>query len=126
MDSQALKGLIVLVAEDEYMIATDLANELVGFGVIVLGPVASLDGAMDLIADADHIDAAILDVSLQGEKVFPAAEMLEDNGVPFLFATGYDQSLMPPRFHNVLRCEKPVGSLDLSLALATVIGKARS
>ncbi|WP_156397688.1 hypothetical protein [Rhizobium sp. Root1204] len=44
MDSEALDGLVVHVAEDEYMIATDLANELAG--AMVLGPVASLDGAI--------------------------------------------------------------------------------
>jgi DNA-binding response OmpR family regulator len=121
MDSDALKGLIVLVAEDEYMIATDLAQELTRAGARVLGPVSSLDGALELLKDADHIDAAILDVNLQGEKIFPAAEMLEQHGVPFLFATGYDESVIPAHFGSVLRCEKPIGSKKLSQVLATII-----
>jgi len=124
MDSEALKGLTILIAEDEYMIATDLTQNLVQAGARVLGPVSSLDGVMDLVEDADHIDAAILDVNLQGEKVFPAAEMLEKQGVPFLFATGYDQSAIPPRFKDVKRCEKPIGSKHLSRLLMTMINKA--
>ncbi len=125
MDSEALKGLTILVAEDEYMIATDLTQELVRAGVRVLGPVPSLEGAMDLIEDADHIDGAILDVNLQGENVFPAAEMLEKQGVPFLFATGYDKSVIPPRFKDVTRCEKPIGSKHLSHLLTTMISETR-
>ena len=124
MDSEALKGLTILVAEDEYMIATDLSQDLVRAGVRVLGPVSSLDGVMELIEDAEHIDCAFLDVNLQGEKVFPAAELLEKQGVPFLFATGYDQSAIPPRFKDVTRCEKPIGSKHLSRLLTTMINEA--
>jgi CheY-like chemotaxis protein len=34
-------------------------------------------------------DAAVLDVNLAGEMVFPAADILMTRGVPVLFATGY-------------------------------------
>lgn len=125
MNSEVPKGLTVLVAEDEYTIATDLAKELAKAGVRVLGPVPSLDAVMELIEEADHIDAAILDVSLQGQKVYPAADMLEGKGIPFLFATGYDQSLIPSRFGDVVRCEKPIGSRDLIQRLILIIAKAR-
>ena len=117
-----LEGLAVLVAEDEYMIAHDLARELGRAGARVIGPAPSLDRTMDLIAATDRIDGAILDVSLQGEKVFPAAEMLEARGIPFLFATGYDPSVIPPRFGSILRCEKPIGPGALRRALAGLIG----
>lgn len=120
MNSEALNGLVVLVAEDEYMIATELASELVSAGAVVLGPVASLDGALDLIEDADHIDAAILDVNLRGEKVFPAAEMLEKQGVPFFFATGYDQAIIPQRFSSIPRIEKPIGANDLKRLVSSI------
>ena len=126
MDNQVVTGLTILVAEDEYMIAADLARELARAGAKILGPVSSLDGALDMIHGADHIDAAILDVNLQGEKVFPAAEMLEERDVPFLFATGYDQSVIPPRFGNVLRCEKPISADNLSSVLMTMIGRRNS
>lgn len=126
MDNNALQGITILVAEDEYMLATDLAKELANAGSRVLGPVPSLDAALDLIDAADKIHAAILDVSLQDEKVFPAADMLAAKGVPFLFATGYDQSLIPPRFSEVLRCEKPIGAVSLIRAVRTIIEKAGS
>ena len=119
MLEQILQGCTILIAEDEYLIANDIKRELVLAGAKVLGPVASLEGTIDLVESSVHIDAAILDVNLRGEKVFPAAELLDSRGVPFVFATGYDRSMIPPGFDDVTRCEKPIGAA----ALIAVIGK---
>ena len=126
MDENALIGLTVLVAEDEYVIATDLQAELIRAGAQVLGPVASLDGLMALIENGGRVDVAILDVNLQGERVFPAAEVLQQQGVPFVFATGYDQSIIPPCFKDILLCEKPVSLWALRQAITTIVGMTRS
>lgn len=126
MVEAVLRDRTVLIAEDEYMIATALERELVRAGAYIIGPAASLERTMDLIDRTDHLDAAILDVNLQGEKVFPAAELLEGRGVPFLFTTGYDQSVIPPRFRDVVRCEKPIGSAHLVRTLLAVLAKERS
>ena len=39
---------------------------------------------------------------------FPVADLLIQRGVPFIFTTGYDESVIPDRFANILRCEKPI------------------
>ncbi len=56
---------------------------------------------------ADRLDLAVLDINLEGEKVFPVADALEARSVPFLFATGYDAGGVPDRFLDVPRWEKP-------------------
>lgn len=39
--------------------------------------------------------------------VFPAAEALRAQSIPFLFATGYDTQSLPPAYAEVPCCEKP-------------------
>lgn len=121
MREKSLSGLRILVAEDEFMIATDLARELSDAGATVLGPTASLDKTLHLIRSEASIDASILDINLQGDMVFPAADLLRERGVPFLFATGYDGSIIPRRFEGVRRFDKPAGDGVIALALRDAI-----
>jgi CheY-like chemotaxis protein len=108
MKEGALRHCRILVVEDEYLLADELRSELEDAGAVVLGPVATVEQAMTLIAGEPHIDGAILDVNLGGVMIYPAADMLLERGTPFAFATGYDSSVIPSRFAHVLRCEKPI------------------
>jgi CheY-like chemotaxis protein len=74
----ALHGRRILVVEDEYMVAEDLRVELESMGAEVLGPVPSVARALALLARTSEIDAAILDVNLGSEMVFPVAEALRE------------------------------------------------
>jgi len=123
MREQSLSGLRILVAEDEFMIATDLARELADAGATVLGPTASLDRTLRLIESEESIDASILDINLQGDMVFPAADLLRERGVPFLFSTGYDASIIPRRFEGVGRFDKPAGNGVIASALRQAIAR---
>ena len=106
--AQTLGGRRVLLVEDEYFLADDLAKALAELGAEVVGPVASVDDALDLIEAGERIDAAVLDLNLGGEMSTRVADALEERGVPFVFATGYDAAAIPPRHAGVPRCEKPV------------------
>ncbi len=106
MSVMDLKGRHVLVVEDEYMLADALAGGLADAGAIVLGPVGSLPKTLSLIENAAAIDAAVLDVNLSGELVYPAADILTARNVPFVFTTGYDSAAIPQRFEAITRCEK--------------------
>lgn len=121
MPERSLRDCRVLVAEDEYMLADDLRLELEEVGAIVLGPVGALAEALAVIAAEPHIDGAILDVNLAGEAVYPAADALIARGVPIVFTTGYDRSILPDRFGGVVRCQKPINIRRVTAAIGRQI-----
>lgn len=112
-----LAGRRLLVVEDEFYLAEALAGDLAALGATVVGPVPSVDDALDLIEDTDRIDGAVLDLNLQGEYAYPVADALTERGVPFVFTTGYDASAIPGRYAAVARCEKPVDPGRVARAL---------
>jgi CheY-like chemotaxis protein len=107
----------ILVVEDEYLLADDLADALTALGAQVIGPVGVLAEAMAL-AQAVPIDGAILDINLRGEMVFPLADMLAAKGVPHVFATGYGQESLPEGYQGVPTISKPVNAQALQPLLA--------
>jgi len=114
-----LVGRRLLVVEDEYMIATDLARSLEGLGVEVIGPVGSVEDALELVeSDGDRLDGAVLDINLRGERVYPVADALVARGVPFVFTTGYDALVIPDAHAGAPRCEKPVDKMQLLRSLS--------
>jgi DNA-binding response OmpR family regulator len=110
IETPPLAGCRILVVEDEYLIADDLAALLREEGAEVLGPATSLPTAMRLAGDSDRIDGAILNIDLRGVAVFPLADELQSRGVPFIFLTGYAESNIPGEYAGILRCEKPVAA----------------
>jgi DNA-binding NtrC family response regulator len=108
MPEPTLRGCRILVVEDEYMLADELRRELNDAGAVVLGPVGSVETALDAIRTEEVIDGAIVDINLRGEMAFAVADALIERGVPFAFTTGYDESALPTRFSQIVRCEKPV------------------
>jgi CheY-like chemotaxis protein len=77
-------------------------------------------GALAL-AEAEPIDAAILDVNLAGTDVFPVADALRRRGVPFLFASGYGERGLPGAFADSPILQKPYDPVRLEAMLAGVI-----
>ena len=124
MTDQALKGCHVLVAEDEYLLANDIANALTEAGATVLGPAPGIEEALALVRSAPRIDLALLDINLRGDMVFPVADALAERGTAFAFATGYDSWTLPDRFAAVPRFEKPLRSHLLAKALALLLSPA--
>lgn len=110
----SLEGRRLLVVEDDYFIASDLASWLEGFGVDVVGPAASVDEALRLLETSDPaLDGAILDVNLGVERVFPVAQALRDKAVPFLFLTGYESAAIPEDYRAAPKLDKPVHKTQL-------------
>ena len=82
-----LAGKRILLVEDEpivAMMATDMIEE---FGATVVGPAMTLATALRL-AETAEVDAAVLDINLNGARSDPAAEALARRQVPFVYATG--------------------------------------
>jgi CheY-like chemotaxis protein len=106
-----LKGVNVLIVEDDFIVAYDIQTLMEEQGATIVGPAASLDEARSVIAaSATPIHVAVLDVNLSGAFVFPIAAQLRRAGVPFVFATAYadDDRLFPPDLKDAPRLAKPV------------------
>lgn len=120
--TQRLKGRCVLIVEDEYFLANDLQRGFEQVGINILGPVPSLAQALAL-AQEKSVDGAVLDIQLDGDKVYDVADALIERDVPILFVTGYDRSDIPSRYTDVAICQKPVGADEVIAALARIVVK---
>jgi CheY-like chemotaxis protein len=78
----------VLVLEDEPIIAMMVRDWLTELGCEAVGPAHSVADALALISGAERLDGAILDVSLGDQNCYSVADVLNDRGIPFAFATG--------------------------------------
>ena len=96
-----------MIVEDEALVAMVVTESLTMLGCSVVGPFSRCADAIAAI-EADEIDAAILDVNLDGEMVYPLADMLTDRGVPFIFVTGYGAESIDGRFTHIPVIQKPV------------------
>jgi DNA-binding response OmpR family regulator len=123
MPEQNLRGTRILIVEDEYFLADDLCRTLTDAGAEVIGPFANVEDATTMIAGGTPIDAAVLDVNLRGDMVFPVADALRERGVPFAFATGYDQEALPDRFVGAPRVEKPFKGYKVAEILGPLIAE---
>jgi two-component SAPR family response regulator len=120
--SGTLQGLRVLVVEDEHLVALALADDLEEAGAIVVGPAASVEGALGLIAQ-HAVDAAVRDIKLQAQMVFPVADVLAAKDVPFLFTSGFDAAVLPAHYADVPTCDKPASPVTLMRMLADLAGR---
>ena len=120
-----LAGKHILVVEDEYFIAADLKRALTGCEAIVIGPAGDLDDGLALLGDGP-LDAAVLDVNLDGTRSFPIAARLADRAVPFLFVTGYDGWALPDEYRAVPRIAKPFTMHRVLTEIQRLIEEARS
>ena len=111
----------ILLAEDEAIVAFDLKMDLEDEGNVVVGPCLTLKSCIDAI-ETKCIDAAILDVDLRGEDVFPAAEILNARAIPFVFHTGHASATdLQRRFPNAPICRKPMPVKKMVLKLENMV-----
>ena len=94
----------VLIVEDEYLIAMDLQRMVESLGWRVIGPVATVRGALHLL-EGDLPSAALLDVNLGNELVTPVAEALKARNVPFVVTSAYDR---PERYGGEVLAGAPI------------------
>ena len=84
----ALTGKRILVVEDEFLIAAMVEDTLAEAGAVVIGPVYKIQDGL-LLVQNEAIDAAILDVNINGEPSDAIAAALMARGIPTVLATGY-------------------------------------
>ncbi|WP_274425311.1 response regulator [Chelativorans sp. YIM 93263] len=114
-----LQGLSVLVVEDEGSVALLIEDMLQDLGCEIVASVARLAEALKVAATAE-VDLAVLDVNLDGQPVFPVAELLRERQIPLVFSTGYGTSGLPREFssHPVLCKPFSMTELQQTVALA--------
>jgi CheY-like chemotaxis protein len=105
-EQQALSGCRVLVVEDEWFLADDLRVALKSLGADVIALAGDLDDARDQLAHGEF-DVGIIDIKLRGREAFDVADQLQRREIPFVFSTGYGAHVIPIRFADVIRWEKP-------------------
>jgi DNA-binding response OmpR family regulator len=112
------------VVEDTALVAMLIETMIEDMGWTVVGPAAQLRDAV-AAAGSEAIDAAIVDVNLNGEAAWEVAVILRDRGVPFIFTTGYsDQAPMPAGLEAAPIMGKPFQVRDLEAWLRSVVPEA--
>lgn len=107
-----LEGLSILVVEDDYFVAYELARELRAQGASMVGPVPDLARARAAIADQSP-DCVLLDINLKGDYVFDLAEEVMACGIPTIFTTAYDASVIPSDLRGAPCLQKPIVTQEL-------------
>lgn len=109
-------GKSILIVEDEYFLADETRRKLLTLNARVIGPAATVARALAFI-EMENVDAAILEIQLGDELVFPVAERLDELDIPFVFATSHDRRVLPERFSGFTLCEKPTELEKIARAL---------
>ncbi|HZP68952.1 MAG TPA: response regulator [Pseudolabrys sp.] len=111
----------LLVVEDEYLIRMLLEDMLDDLGYGIAAAVGTLTEARQLAAQGDF-SAAILDVNLDGQEIYPVADILTERGLPFVFVTGYGERSLPEQYRDRPALQKPFQVEQLKTALAGLLG----
>jgi two-component system, response regulator PdtaR len=99
-------GLRVLIAEDEFLVALSLEEDLRGHGCEIVGPFSKLADARKA-AEAEDIDVGLLDVNMNGEMAYPVADALYARRIAFIFLSGYGAMNFPEQYRDAPRVPKP-------------------
>jgi DNA-binding NtrC family response regulator len=102
-----LLGRAVLLVEGDFCEARDTQQALQHAGANVMGPFGDSESALRCVAGAAP-SCAIIDIHVSDAKRFNVAEALLDKGVPVIFVTGDDSSMIPRDFSEVPLLQKPV------------------
>ncbi len=113
----------VLIVEDDWLQAADLAQHFSNLGLEVVGPATSITAGLRLAREADM---AVLDINLSGQPVYPIADLLNERGVPMVFYTSYSALAIPERFRFASRLDKPATTQQIDQALKILTEQRRN
>jgi CheY-like chemotaxis protein len=111
-----------MVAEDEFHVLLLVEDLLESLGCEVTDRASNLAQAIACARTCD-VDAALLDINLAGEHIYPAAEILRGRNIPMVFATGYGAQGIEPAWRDYAILQKPFLIEQLERALVEI--KAR-
>jgi DNA-binding NtrC family response regulator len=92
----------------------------------IVGPAATVEETLKAIRDRE-IDGALLDMSLHGKRITPAADALVARGVPFVLCTGYArEDGDEASIRNAPRLTKPFNMQSLRAIMDDTFGRDRT
>ena len=112
----------ILIAEDEFLVGIQLEEDLQSAGCSTVGPFSTLEAATSA-ARRERFDLAILDINLNGAKVYPLADELAARGVPFIFLSGYIRADLPERYRHAPQIMKPHDPVTLIKEIRAALPK---
>ena len=115
-----LTGRRILLVEDSPVVAPFTKQILEELGCDVVGPALNMASAREL-AQAEHLDAAIVDIRIRGDKSFPICEILAERGVPFVLTSGYADWPTPEKWQDRPQLPKPYTIDDVEVALLQLL-----
>jgi len=115
----------IIIIDDNYAVADGLKWALEAEGHDVVGMAAGNAPAVELIAGTP-CDVVILDVDLRGESSAPVASVLIERSIPFLFLTGFGDSMaLPSGVGDVPRLEKPANPDEILAVIERLLAPRR-
>ena len=118
-----LPGKRILIVEDNPILAYDISDLMDEVGAEPVGPALDVGTGMQLVREND-LDAALLDVDIGGEYVWPIAEELERHSVPYVFVSAQCRTDLLPEPFKGRRCiEKPAAHEEIVEALIAFTGE---
>ena len=111
------QNIRMLVIEDNMSMLSLVKSLLMALGV---GTLAEAREA----ATNGEFQAAILDVNLDGEEIYPVADILAARGLPFVFVTGYGERSLPDPHSSRPALQKPFQAEQLETALSALLAAA--
>jgi light-regulated signal transduction histidine kinase (bacteriophytochrome) len=121
---QVLEGQDALLVEDSLIIALDAEDVLERLGANSVTTSATVEGALDAIT-SQRPTVAMLDIHLGDRTSYAIADRLAEDGIPFLFATGYgEQAKLPPKHAATPVVQKPYTLENVARALDELLDSA--
>jgi two-component system, response regulator PdtaR len=115
----------ILIAEDEFLVAILLEQDVTEAGYRVVGPFTRFPEALDAVRRGGF-DLALLDINMNGQMAYPLADELLTRGVPFIFLSGYGAQDLPERFRGCSRIAKPYDASTLLREVARLAAQKGS
>ena len=110
----------VLVVEDDYLIRMLLEDMLADLGYSIAAAVGTIAEASEIAATGEF-DVAVLDVNLDGQEIYPVAEILIKRGLPFAFVSGYGEDSLSEPYRSRPALQKPFLAEQLESTLAGLL-----
>jgi light-regulated signal transduction histidine kinase (bacteriophytochrome)/CheY-like chemotaxis protein len=116
-----LEGRTALLVEDSLIISLDAEDILSRIGAVNIITHATAQGALDFL-QSNVPAVAILDINLGDRTSFPVADRLLEQGVPFIFASGYgEQASLPMEHRSRQVLQKPYTLENMARALLPLL-----